>query len=544
VVGFLYYSTTYRGTKPLLDLNFSFYLPQPPFLLIMLLGRGALQPVLHTYKVPNRYMNLELLTTDQLRDRVEKLSIEHIKLCQDNFLYFVQTVWPDFICRKEKDPKKWGHHQHIAFELTKISKGKGGRLIVNMPPRHTKSEFASYLFPAWYIGKFPKKKIMQVSHNAELSARFGSKVRNLIDSQEYKNIFGDVRLREDSKAKGRWETNHGGEYYAAGVGGSITGRGADLLIIDDPHTEQDAMSDSAMERAYEWYSSGPRQRLQPGGNILLVMTRWAQDDLTGRLLKSQSDIKADKWNIIEFPAILPTGTPVWPEYWSLEELEKVKASISVRNWNAQYMQDPVAEEGAILKREWWQPWKGQVPSLKHVIQSYDTAFSKKESADYSAITTWGVFEPTPGDNCLILLDAEKGRWDFPELKAVALEAYKYWEPESVIVEAKASGQSLIQEMRRAGIPVMDFIPSRGKDKHSRVNACAPVFESGNVYYPDDAHFAEEVIEECAAFPFGQHDDYVDSTTQAVLRYRQGNFVGTYMDEPESMKIEQDYKYYG
>jgi predicted phage terminase large subunit-like protein len=505
----------------------------------MLLGRGALQPVLHTYKVPNRYMNLELLTTDQLRDRVEKLSIEHIKLCQDNFLYFVQSVWPDFICRKEKDPKKWGHHQHIAFELTKISKGKGGRLIVNMPPRHTKSEFASYLFPAWYIGKFPKKKIMQVSHNAELSARFGSKVRNLIDSQEYKNIFGDVRLREDSKAKGRWETNHGGEYYAAGVGGSITGRGADLLIIDDPHTEQDAMSDSAMERAYEWYSSGPRQRLQPGGNILLVMTRWAQDDLTGRLLKSQSDIKADKWNIIEFPAILPTGASVWPEYWSLEELEKVKASISVRNWNAQYMQDPVAEEGAILKREWWQPWKGQVPSLKHVIQSYDTAFSKKESADYSAITTWGVFEPTPGDNCLILLDAEKGRWDFPELKAVALEAYKYWEPESVIVEAKASGQSLIQEMRRAGIPVMDFIPSRGKDKHSRVNACAPVFESGNVYYPDDAHFAEEVIEECAAFPFAQHDDYVDSTTQAVLRYRQGNFVGTYMDEPEPMKIEQD-----
>jgi len=298
-------------------------------------------------------MNLkpEFLTTDQLRDRVEKVYIEHIKLCQDNFLYFVQNVWPDFICRKEKDPKKWGHHQHIANELTKISKGTGGRLIVNMPPRHTKSEFASYLYPAWFIGKYPKKKIMQVSHNAELSSRFGSKVRNLIDSQEYKNIFGDVKLREDSKAKGRWETNHGGEYFAAGVGGSITGRGADLLIIDDPHTEQDSLSDSAMERAYDWYSSGPRQRLQPGGNILLVMTRWAQDDLTGRLIKSQVESKADKWNLIEFPAILPSGDPVWPEYWNLEELEKVKASISVRNWNAQYMQDPVAEEGAILKRD-------------------------------------------------------------------------------------------------------------------------------------------------------------------------------------------------
>ena len=498
---------------------------------------------LHTRIVYKLVMSHELLTTEQLRDRVEKLHIEHIKLCQDNFLYFVQAVWPDFICRKEKDPKKWGHHQHIASELTRISTGTGGRLIVNMPPRHTKSEFASYLFPAWFIGKHPKKKIMQVSHNAELAGRFGSKVRNLIDSPEYKQIFGDVKLREDSKAKGRWETNHGGEYFAAGVGGSITGRGADLLIIDDPHTEQDSLSDSAMERAYDWYSSGPRQRLQPGGNIVLVMTRWAQDDLTGRLVKNQSEPKADKWKVIKFPAILESGNPVWPEYWSLEELEKVKASVAPRNWNAQYMQDPVAEEGAILKREWWQAWKGPVPDIKHIIQSYDTAFSKKETADYSAITTWGIFEPNPGENALILLDAEKGRWDFPELKAVAMEAYKYWEPESVIVEAKATGQPLIQEMRRAGIPVMDFIPTRGKDKHSRVNACAPVFESQNVFYPYGEHFAEEVIEECAAFPYGQHDDFVDSTTQAVLRYRQGNFVQTYMDEPEPMKIEGEYKYY-
>jgi predicted phage terminase large subunit-like protein len=386
-------------------------------------------------------------------------------------------------------------------------------------------------------------KIMQVSHNAELAGRFGSKVRNLIDSNEYKQIFGDVKLREDSKAKGRWETSHGGEYYAAGVGGSITGRGADLLIIDDPHTEQDALSDNAMDRAYEWYSSGPRQRLQPGGSILLVMTRWAEDDLTGRLLKSQSEPKADKWELIEFPAIMPSGKPVWPEYWDLEELEKVKASISIRHWNAQYMQNPVADEGAIIKREWWQEWKGEIPKLKHVIQSYDTAFSAKESADYSAITTWGVFEPTPGINGLILLDAERGRWDFPQLKQKALESYKYWEPESVVVEAKATGQPLIQEMRKMGIPVMDFIPTRGKDKVARANACSPVFESGNVYYPSGEHFSEEVIEECAAFPHGAHDDYVDSMTQAVLRYRQGNFVGTYMDEPEPMKIEREYKYY-
>ena len=491
--------------------------------------------------------NTDLLTTDQLRERLEKVWLQHIKLCQDNFLYFVKNVWPEFICKTEKNPDDWGHHQIIAKEFTDIAKDKKGRLIVNMPPRHTKSEFASIYFPAWMIGKFPKMKIMQVSHNAELSARFGAKVRNLIDSPEYKQIFGDVRLREDSKAKGRWETNHGGEYFAAGVGGSITGRGADLLIIDDPHTEQDSMSDSAMDRAYEWYSSGPRQRLQPGGRILVVMTRWAVDDLTGRLVKAQSEPKADKWRVIEFPAIMPSGKPVWPEYWNIKDLEAVKASVSTKNWNAQYMQDPTSEEGAIIKREWWNNYdKEYLPKLLHVIQSYDTAFSAKESADYSAITTWGIFQPVEGyEDNIILLDAIKGRYDFPDLKNLALEQYHYWEPETVIVEAKASGQPLIHELRRAGIPVIDFVPAKGRDKHTRINSCAPVFESGMVWAPTDEKFAQDVVEECAAFPNGQYDDYVDSMTQAVLRYRQGGFVSTYSDDWDDppMKLEKEYKYY-
>jgi hypothetical protein len=243
-------------------------------------------------------MNIEHLTEEELKDIILKKQLEYIKLCQDNFLIFAENVWQDFIYRKDTKKLGKGHHQVIAEAFHDIADGDAKRLIINMPPRHTKSEFASYLFPAWYIGKYPKKKIMQVSHNAELASRFGSKVRNLMATKEYKQIFGNVTLREDSKAKGRWETNHGGEYFAAGVGGSITGRGADLLIIDDPHTEQDSMSDSAMERAYEWYSSGPRQRLQPGGRILVVMTRWATDDLTGRLVKAQAETKADKWKVI------------------------------------------------------------------------------------------------------------------------------------------------------------------------------------------------------------------------------------------------------
>ena len=491
-------------------------------------------------------MKTELMTTEQMRLEVEKLWIKHIKLCQDDFLYFVQEVWPDFVCRKSKKPEDWGHHQIIAKEFTDIADERKGRLIINMPPRHTKSEFASVYYPAWIIGKYPKLKIMQVSHNTELAARFGSKVRNIIDSKEYKQIFGDVRLREDSKAKGRWETNHGGEYYAAGVGASITGRGADLLIIDDPHTEQDSMSDSAMERAYEWYTSGPRQRLQPGGSILVVMTRWAEDDLTGRLLKAQTEPKADSWKQVSFPAILESGNPVWPEYWELDELEKIKASIPIRNWSAQYMQNPTSEEGAILKREWWQPWeKESLPQLQHVIQSYDTAFSKKETADYSAITTWGVFFPEEGGAPnIILLDAIKGKFDFPELKVVALDANKYWEPETIIIEQKASGEPLTQEFRRMGIPVVPFTPSRGNDKHTRVNSCAPVFESGAVWYPYGEKFAEDVIDECAAFPHGANDDYVDSTTQAILRYRQGNFVELYSDYvDQEEQVTKSYNYY-
>jgi len=487
----------------------------------------------------------EHLTTDRLRLQVEKLHIEHIKLCQDNFLYFVQEMWQDFICRKEKEKSKWGHHQIIANEFTKIASERKGRLIINMPPRHTKSEFASVYFPAWIIGKFPKLKIMQVSHNTELAVRFGSKVRNIIDSSEYKQIFGDVKLREDSKAKGRWETNQGGEYYAAGVGASITGRGADLLIIDDPHTEQDSMSDLAMERAYDWYTSGPRQRLQPGGSILLVMTRWAEDDLTGRLLKAQKEPKADSWQTISFPAILPDGKPVWSEYWELSELEKIKASLPVRNWSAQYMQEPTSEEGAIIKREWWQPWKEEhIPNLIHVIQSYDTAFSKKETADYSAITTWGVFYPDEVTPNIILLDAIRGKYDFPELKVVAMDAYKYWEAESVIIEQKASGEPLTQEFRRMGIPVIPFVPSKGNDKFARVNAVAPLFESGAVWFPYGESFADAVIEECASFPHGANDDFVDSMTQAMLRYRQGNFVELYSDYVDNEDLPpKEYNYY-
>jgi len=453
----------------------------------------------------------------------------------DDFLSFVKHVWPEFIEGK--------HHKEIADKFNKLATGEIKRLIINMPPRHTKSEFASYLLPSWMVGRKPDLKIIQTTHTTELAIRFGRKAKTLIDSPEYQQIF-KTRLREDSQAAGKWETEQGGEYYAAGVGSAITGRGADLLIIDDPHSEQDALNVRALERAYEWYTSGPRQRLQPGGAIVVVMTRWNMKDLTGMLLKNQKELKSDKWEVIEFPAIMPSGKPVWPQYWKLDELESVKASLSVGKWNAQWMQNPTAEEGSLIKREWWQVWdKGYIPPLQHIIQSYDTAFLKKETSDYSAITTWGVFYPTQDSPAnLILLDAFKERLEFPELRKEALEQYRYWNPETVIVEAKASGMPLTYELRKMGIPVINYTPSKGQDKHARVNAVAPLFESGVIWAPDEK-FAEEVIEECASFPYGDNDDLVDSTTQAVMRFRQGGFVSHPEDYKDDVLPRTERTYY-
>jgi len=471
----------------------------------------------------------ELMKVAPMLERLNKLDEREEK--QKDFMSFVKYVWPDFI--------EGAHHKIYAEKLQAVADGKIKRLIINMPPRHTKSEFASYLFPTWLMGRDPTKKIIQATHTAELAVGFGRKVKNLIENEDFRDIFPDVKLAVDAKASGRWSTNAGGEYYAVGVGGALAGRGADLAIIDDPVSEQDALSSTALDTIYEWYTSGPRQRLQPGGSIIIVMTRWSIRDLTAKVLAKQSEKGADKWDIVEFPAIMPSGKSLWPEYWKLEELEGVKASIPVGKWNAQYMQNPTAEEGAIIKREWWQKWeKEDPPECNYIIQSYDTAFSKSDRADYSAVTTWGIFtESESNEEHIMLLDAVKGRWEFPQLKEEANELYKLYDPDMVLIEQKGSGMPLTQELRRMGIPVTPFTPSRGADKFTRMHSCAPVFESGMVWCPE-TNFADEVMEECASFPNGEHDDLADSMTQAILRFRQGGFIVT----PTDYNDEDDYEF--
>ena len=471
-----------------------------------------------------------------LKERLDNLKNQDN--CQQNFLEFVKQMWPEFICGR--------HHEIFADKLQQIAEGKINRLIVNMPPRHTKSEFASTYFPAWIMGKQPNRKIMQTTHTGELAVRFGRKVRNMMDTEEFSKLFPNVELQADSKSAGRWETNKGGEYFAAGVGGAITGRGADLLIMDDPHSEQDSLSKTAMEACYEWYTSGPRQRLQPGGAIVLVMTRWSNTDLTAKLLTAQQELKADQWEVIEFPAVFPeTDNPLWPEFWSFDELERVRASLPLIKWNAQWLQTPTAEEGSIIKREWWQEWESEnLPAVQYIIQSYDTAFSKKETADYSAISTWGVFRPSEdAPDSIILLDCQRTRLDFPELKKLAYQEYQYWEPDMVLIESKASGTPLTHELRRLGIPVVNYSPTRGHDKHSRMHSVAPIFESGLVWAPSYKSFAQEMIEECASFPFGANDDLCDTMTQAMMRFREGGLVSLSDDYEDRDRLPVKREYY-
>ena len=485
----------------------------------------ALERALPTMSVKEK---MELLDDLETRERRTRLLS-----AQDNMLGFASSVYPGF--------KIGPHHRKLAKIFTDVIEGRKKRVIINIAPRMGKSEFSSYLFPAYFLGKYPQKKIIMGTHTAGLSEDFGRRIRNLLDTEEYREIFPQTMVADDQKAAGKWSTSAGGQYYAAGVGGALAGRGADLFVIDDPHSEQDVKSNSrlAFDTAWSWFQTGPLQRLMPGGAIIIIMTRWSLLDLTGRLMTYQmKNPEALPWEIVELPAILHENTDteksLWPEQWPLESLKATKASLDPRYWNAQYMQQPTAETSAIVSRKHWRIWEGdEPPRVDYVIQSWDTAFEVKNNSDYSACTTWGVwYNEEEGDSPqLILLDAFKDRMAFPELKQVALRHYKEWEPDAFIVEKKAAGAPLIQELRSMGIPVQEFTPSRGNDKMVRLNAVADLFSAGKVWAPD-TRWAREVIEEMAAFPVGEHDDFVDTCTQALLRYRQGGFIPLDSDEKE------------
>ena len=428
------------------------------------------------------------------------------------------------------------HIKLLAHKLEDVERGKIKRLAIFMPPRHGKSILTSEFFPAWYLGRNPKKFIICSTYGQELADDFGRKVRNQLQDPRYQEIFPDVGLATDSSSMRRFNTSKGGVYYAVGAGSAITGRGAHLLLIDDPiKGREDADSEAMRSNLLDWYRSTAYTRLMPGGSVVLIQTRWHEDDLAGWVLK---ETEHEGWEVIEFPAVLDEraakllkkkqGEALWEEAYPLSRLEEIKKTLGSREWASLYAQKPSVEEGNVIKRWWWKTWKKKTPpQCDYILQSWDTAYTSNKTSDFSACTTWGIFTDDQGQSNAILLGAKRDRWEFPELKNVAVELYNQFNPDLVIIEAKASGWSLVQEMSRMGIPITPFNPKK-QDKKARVHSITPIMENGKIWAPDK-DWAEDVISQCASFPNSKYDDLVDSTSQALLRLRQGWFVQHHQD---------------
>jgi len=429
------------------------------------------------------------------------------------------------------------HIKKLAEKLEAVERGEIKRLAIFMPPRHGKSILTSEFFPAWYMGKNPDKYIICSTYAQDLADDFGRKVRNQLQDKRYGEIFPETQLATDSASVRRFHTQQGGVYYAVGAGSAITGRGAHLLLIDDPIKGREEADSPAMRKnLLDWYRSTAYTRLMPGGSVIVIQTRWHEDDLAGWILKETGH---EGWDIVEFPAILnkraakmlglKEGDPLWKDAYPIERLEQIKKTVGTREWSSLYNQTPSIEEGNVIKRWWWKYWKKEnLPECDYILQSWDTAYTVSQTSDYSACTTWGVFSGEGGYN-LILLDSFRERLTFPELKNAAISLYNEHQPDLVLVEAKASGLSLVQELMRTGLPITPFNPKK-LDKLARVHSITPLFEAGRIWAPDtDA--TEAVVSQCAAFPNTKHDDLVDSLSQALLRLRKGWMVSHHQDAP-------------
>lgn len=471
---------------------------------------------------------------DELEER------KTVQAAQNDFLAFIAAV--------DKSYKFGAHLKRLGSLLMDVEENIKNRIAVSMAPRMGKSQMISIYYPAWYLGRHPDHKVIVASHTADLAIVMARKVRNLIQSAEYARIFPNTKIASDAKAAAQWNTTAGGEYFAIGVGGALAGRGAHLIIADDPLSEQDikAGNTNSLDNAYEWFSAGLRTRLMPDGKICVLHTRWHQRDLIGRLLKdSAMNEGGDNYEAFEFPAILNEGTPdeksIWPEQWTLESLQQTRASMHhiMWQWYAQYQQNPTAAEAAIIKRDWIKWWTGDTPPpCDFIVQSFDTALTTKQRSDFSVCHTWGVWHnEEDGTQNVILLNKVKGKYEFPELKVMAHDQYEEWQPDSVIVEAKASGQPLIDEMRRSGIFVQDFSPGKGQDKIARLNAVADMFASGHVWFPETS-WAAQTVEEILAFPSGEHDDEVDTMTLALQRIRKGGLLRLTTDREDNQDFQR------
>lgn len=480
----------------------------------------------------------------EILELAEMLSAaRQVESARSKFLDFTKFCWNETQSSEYIDS---AYFRQIGEIFDRVIDGDLKRVIINIAPRVGKSVLSSLHLPAYFLGRYPKKSIIQATHTASFSTEWGGKVRDLVASERFNKVFPNVSLKADAKAAGHWRTNVGGEYYAVGVGGAMVGRNADLLVVDDPHSEKDgklvAYKPDVFKKTYDWYISGPRQRMLPTSRMILIQTRWGKLDLTGMIRERMITAPgSDQWEIIEFPAIFPSGKWLASERFPLEYWLSIKAEIPSSSWNSTYQQQPTSDEAALVKREWWKPWEKELPDFEFILQSWDTAFLKTERSDFCACTTWGIFKTRDETgrevSAALLIDAFRERMEFPELKTKAKQLFKEKKPDVILVEAKAAGSPLISELRMMGIPVQAFTPSRGNDKIARVNAVSDLFSSGWVYFiPGTKN--EHVIEEFASFPYGDTDDLVDSGTQALLRFRMGGLIKTSKDYDHEEEEEE------
>jgi len=469
---------------------------------------------------------------DELGNRQRRSAIS------DSFKHYCFEIMPGFMCPE--------HIEQMIIALERVESGKCKRLIIEMPPRHGKTLTGSILFPSWYLGRNPASEVIFTTYSQELANDRGRSCRALFSHEMHKLAFPKARLRSDSAAANRFQTVDGSAYFAVGVGGPITGRGGNLLIIDDPiKNREEADSESMRKKLVDWYQSTLRTRLHPGGAIIIIATRWHLDDLTGHVLEQAPD----DWEVLNFPAILDApaaktlgkkaGEALWEERYNLSELKQIKFDVGPREWNSLYQQNPVPDDGNIILRSTCMEWQGEAPPpCNMVLASWDTAYGGMNGrGDFSAYTVWGQFMhetyPLGRDSeavllpSAILLGAGRGRWTFPQLKEKIIEVAEKHHVDFTVVEARANGLPVLQELRTMGLAMREYIPIGAKD--ARAHAINPLFEQQRVWFPYDKVWCEDVLQQLTQFPSAKYDDYVDSVTQAIKLLRLSGGISTRHD---------------
>jgi predicted phage terminase large subunit-like protein len=409
----------------------------------------------------------------------------------------------------------------VTNMLEAVERAEVKRLVLSLPPRHGKSLLASTYFPAWYLGRHPERYVIAASYGQELADDFGRRVRNTVQSPLHGAIFPESRLSDDSAAVHRFNLTASGAYFAVGRGAAITGRGAHLLLIDDPLKDAEEANSPTIRRSLQqWFSTVAFTRLMPDAAVVIIATRWHESDLCGWLL---NEYAAEGWQALSLPAIAEAndpigraeGEPLWPERYPLQTLESIRRQLGSAAFASLYQQRPAPIEGRMFRREWWRFYSAPPASFTQIVMSVDSAFKTGQETDYSAFTIWGN---TRSDG-IYLLHAWRDRVEFPELKRKVKEFADQWRPNAVLVEDKASGQSLIQELKRdTNLPIIAV--KVDKDKVTRAAAVTPLVEAGKVLLPERAGWLDDYLDELSTFPSAAHDDYVDSTTQALTRLSQ------------------------